>query len=321
MTSAELITEPRSSSINWSRPKQTVANGHISAIDAGNRVKVFVGGTGTAEVILDVVGFFQPGAAQGTVFVPISPTRVLNTNESKNPLQPGVPLTLDLPAATNGRVPDAAQAVSFNLTVTGTQRTGFVAAAPGGAPVPAGVSTINWPEPSTTTANASIVRLTTGEMQLQADARGGSTQAIVDVTGYFVAAGGSSPGALFYPITPTRAYDSRQPGSGGALAGSTITGLHGTPRTTSVNLGGAIPASATAVAYNLTITGTTRSGFAANAPTPVQAGTSSLNWPSEKSVVANGSIVGLDGSGNLTTWVGGRGQAEYLIDLVGYFGP
>ena len=321
VTSAELITEPRSSSINWSRAKQTVANGHITAIDAANRVKVFVGGNGTAEVVLDVVGFFQPGANQGTVFVPISPTRVLNTNETNSPLQPGAARTVDLPASSQGRVPASAQAVSFNLTVTGTQRSGFVTAAPGGAAVPTGVSTINWPEPSTTTANASVVRLADGKLQLQADARGGSTQAILDVTGYFVAAGGPTPGALFYPITPTRAYDSRQPGGGGALAGSVATGLHGVPRTTSVNLGGAIPLSATAVAYNLTVTGTTASGFAANAPTPSVAGTSSLNWPAEKSIAANGSIVGLDPSGNITTWVGGRGQAEYLIDLVGYFGP
>lgn len=321
VTSAELITEPRSSSINWSRPKQTVANGHITSIDAGKSVKVFVGGTGTAEVIVDVVGFFQPGAAQGTVFVPIAPTRVLNTVESNNPLQPGVPRALDLPTATSGQVPITAQAVSFNLTVTGTQRSGFVAAAPGGAPVPTGVSTINWPEPSTTTANASVVRLGGGVMQLQADQRGGSTHAIVDVTGYFVAAGGAQSGALFYPLTPTRAYDSRLPGSGGALSGSVATGLHGTPRTTSVSLGGAIPVGAVAVAYNLTIAGTTQSGFAANAPTAVVAGTSSVNWPAANSVVANGSIVGLDGGGNMTTWVGGRGKAEYLIDLVGYFGP
>lgn len=321
VTSAELITEPRSSSTNWSRPKQTVANGHITSVDAANRVKVFIGGNGSAEVLLDVVGFFQPGAAQGTVFVPITPTRVLNTNETNNPLQPGAPLTVDLPSASKGQVPVAAQAVSFNLTITGTQRSGFVTAAPGGAPVPTGVSTINWPESPTTTANASVVRLADGKMQLQADRQGGSTQAIVDVTGYFVTPGGPTPGALFYPITPTRAYDSRDPGSGGALAGSVATGLHGAPRTTPVNLGGAIPATATAVAYNLTVTGTTRSGFAANAPTPVVAGTSSLNWPSANSVVANGSVVGLDASGNLTTWVGGRGQAEYLIDLVGYFGP
>jgi hypothetical protein len=47
-----------SSSINWSGPGQSIANGLIVGLDASRQVKVFAGGTGSTNFLIDVSGYF-----------------------------------------------------------------------------------------------------------------------------------------------------------------------------------------------------------------------------------------------------------------------
>jgi hypothetical protein len=152
-----------------------------------------------------------------------------------------------------------------------------------------------------------------------------NTQAISSVAvGYDMAPTG------FVPISPVRAYDSRWTASG-STAGLTLGVISGgSSRTVSVadgrdlNTGAitspnAVPAGASAIAYNLTLSNTTGIGFLA--VTPGNASTyaaSSINWSEAGQLLANGLIVGVDGTRAIKVFAGGS-STNFIVDVVGYF--
>lgn len=221
-----------------------------------------------------------------------------------------------------GWVPDKATGIAYNLTITDTVGSGFLAVAPGSAAAAPEVSTINWFAPGTTIANATQTGIANGQVKVFAGG-GGSTQFLLDVVGYFVAPEDVPPGvtgARFVPIDPARAYDSRDPGAGGPLSGGPA-GV-GAPRTTSVAIGNKVPNGATAVAYNLTVTDTSNAGFLTLAPGgSTLPPSSNINWFTSATTVANGSIVGVDDTRDVTSWVGGGpgGSSQYVVDVAGYY--
>ena len=82
---------------------------------------------------------------------------------------------------------------------------------------------------------------------------GATTDFIFDVTGYFVP---DASGATYVPLTPARLLDTR--------VANGLTGTFGanTPRTFQVSGRGGVPANATAVTGNLTVTGQSTAGYA-----------------------------------------------------------
>lgn len=135
--------------------------------------------------------------------------------------------------------------------------------------------------------------------------------------------GGSSTAGAFHAIDPVRVYDSRWPGdtamtTGGQRLVSVADGHNLTTGT--VDAPGAVPPGATAVAYNITVTGTTGSGYLTVAPgSATSVSASSVNWSSSGQTLANGLIVGLDGSRRVRVFSGGGGSTHFLIDVSGYF--
>ena len=139
-------------------------------------------------------------------------------------------------------------------------------------------------------------------------------------------AGRSSAGA-FHAVTPIRVYDSR---AAAPLAGALVKGQQ---RVLSVADGrdlatGAVialdvvPAGATAVAVNLTITATTGSGFLSLAPGSTERlGASSINWWSDGITVANGLVVALDDERHLKVFCEGSPGCgtELVVDVQGYW--
>jgi hypothetical protein len=136
-------------------------------------------------------------------------------------------------------------------------------------------------------------------------------------------AGPATAGAL-HPIDPVRVYDSRVaaplPGALSANQNRVISVADSRNLDTgAVTLANAVPVGATAVAVNLTITGTSGSGFLAI--TPGDASTfaaSTINW-SGAITIANAVIVKLDASRQLKVFCGGAGQADFIIDVQGYW--
>ena len=276
----------------------------------------------------------------GELSVLDEPVRVLDTRTDGGPVDPGSPRTVDVQA------PDGAIAVAYNLTVTGTTGSGYATVYPAGEAMP-GTSVSNWNAANQTVANGYVSGL--GEAgSVTVAVAGTAAQVVFDVVGYYappvapvapeaapaaaapVAAGGAAApveaaaapvasqefgeipaqsGGRFLPMAPARAYDSRT--ADGALAG-------GTSRT--VDLSAQVPVGTQAVAYTLTETGTTGSGYLAvgqpgqGAPT-----TSVINWTGPGQTMANSSVAAVNGARQFEVFAGSSGTTQFVVDVIGYF--
>lgn len=136
--------------------------------------------------------------------------------------------------------------------------------------------------------------------------------------------GSPNSAGAYVPLTPTRVYDSRlpQPDAGRVLqAGTERTFGIGQSRdiTTGAVTGQLLPAGTRGVAVNVTITGTTGSGFLAL--TPGVAGNfsaSAINWSAPSQTIANGLNLTADALLQLKAWVRG-GNTHLIVDVMGYF--
>ena len=131
-------------------------------------------------------------------------------------------------------------------------------------------------------------------------------------------------GLLFHPLTPFRAYDSRWTGAGGPLLANTsrtvsVKDAHNTD-TGAVTTADVVPASARAVGYNLTITGTAGFGFLAITPgDDVTFGASAINWSSTGQDLANGGNVGVNAAREVKVFAGFTGSTQFIVDVNGYY--
>lgn len=116
-------------------------------------------------------------------------------------------------------------------------------------------------------------------------------------------------GSEFQPLpVPVRAFDSRQ--QGGPIPPDT-------PRTIDLQA----PPGAVAVAYNVTVTGTTTTGNAAVGPAGASlTGTSAINWFGPGQTLANGYVAKLGDGADLQVVVRG-GSANVILDVLGYYLP
>jgi uncharacterized Zn-binding protein involved in type VI secretion len=122
----------------------------------------------------------------------------------------------------------------------------------------------------------------------------------------------------FHPMTPpVRLLDTR---SGNGLSGKLVAN---TPRTFQITGRDAIPAGATAVTGNVTVTGATGSWAVYLGPSPMAyPSTSTINF-NAGDVTANGMTVALGTSGSLSaTYMANAGNTTDLVfDVTGYFTP
>ena len=130
--------------------------------------------------------------------------------------------------------------------------------------------------------------------------------------------------ATFVPITPYRAYDSRladvpAPGILARLTSRQVNVLNAIGPTGAVVTPNVIPASARAITYNLTATGTTGDNYLAIAPgTAASTTVSSINFAANQSI-ANAATVSLD-SGTVKVFCGDNvGSSHFIVDVTGYY--
>ncbi|MCE9622703.1 MAG: hypothetical protein K8R99_10190 [Actinomycetia bacterium] len=137
-------------------------------------------------------------------------------------------------------------------------------------------------------------------------------------------AGPGTAGA-FHALTPTRVYDSRAaaptPGllaTGNNRLVSVADGRDNAGNVTTPNL---VPTGATAVAANVTITGTV-GGFGYLAINPggnTVESASTINWSDAGQTLANGVTLTLNTNRQLTVICNGGGSTHFLIDISGYY--
>jgi outer membrane protein assembly factor BamB len=300
---------PTSSTLNFPLG-DTRANGVTVALGNGGGLWVTFVGRGRAAAIFDVTGYFLPDSS-GATFVAVDPARLLDTrsgNGLSGAFTNKAPRSFQV--AGRGGVPLNAVAVTGNLTATEETSRGFMFLGPVPIADPTS-STINFPIGDTRANGVTVALATDGSLSITF-VGGGRTQAIFDVTGYFVPDGS---GATFVALNPARLLDTR---SGNWLSGA-FTSAH--PRSVQVTGRGNVPASAVAITGNVTVVQETSRGFVYVGPLPETNPTSStINFPIGD-IRANGLDVELGAGGVIWLTFIGRGTTQVIFDVTGAFVP
>jgi hypothetical protein len=137
--------------------------------------------------------------------------------------------------------------------------------------------------------------------------------------------GGNGAAGAFYPIDPTRVYDSRapQPSPGAISTGANrlIDVFNGRDLTTgAIDATEIVPAFATAVVINLTVTHTVGSGYlTVNAGGNTVVKSSAINWSASGSTVANMITVPVNKFRQVTVVCSPAGSADFILDVSGYY--
>ena len=265
----------------------------------------------------------------GATYVPVTPNRLVDSRRGTRlglsaTLRAGVSVqftVVNRSVDPHLNIPAHAIAVTGNLTVTGQSAGGFLALTPndpGGKPT---TSTLNFPK-GDDRANAVTISLSSsGTLWVTYVGGAGKTADVVfDVTGYYVA---NSSGSTHVSLTPNRILDSRSGtrlGLGASLGSGTpasLTVVDRSPSNPTLN----VPANATAVTGNLTVTNQHSAGYLALTPTK-PAGTpktSTVNFPTGDDR-ANAVTAPLSGGKLWVTFVGKAGTtADVVFDVTGYF--
>jgi predicted secreted Zn-dependent protease len=181
---------PTSSTLNFP-VNDDRANAVTVALGAGGTLSITYAAPTlgqTAHVIFDVTGYFTPDAS-GAVFVPLTPTRVLDSRDGTGGLSGAFSshVARTFTVIGHASVPSGAIAVTGNLTVTQQTSLGYLFIGPVAMNNPTS-STLNFPL-NDDRANAVTVALSgTGTLSVTyaAPTLGKTAHVIFDVTGYFV---------------------------------------------------------------------------------------------------------------------------------------
>jgi serine protease inhibitor ecotin len=288
------MNNPTSSTLNFPTNDDR-ANGVTVALGAGGTLSVtYTAPTSgpTAHVIFDVTGYFTPNTS-GATYVPLAPTRILDTRNGTG----GLGILNSHVAQTfgvigHGGVPTNATAITGNLTVTLQSSPGYLYIGPVATNNPSS-STLNFPV-GDDRANGVTVALGAGgtlSVTYAAPTSGPTAHVIFDVTGYFTP---NTSGATYHALAPARILDTR---NGTGLSGAFSSHV---ARSFQVTGNGGVPAGATAVTGNLTVTGQSGRGYLYIGPVAMNNPTSStLNFPVGDDR-ANGVTVALGTGGTLS---------------------
>jgi len=246
--------------------------------------------------------------AQGSVFTPVGPLRILDTRDGGGPVGPNSVYTLHV-AGAGLSVPAGATEVVFTLTATDATNDSFVTAYADGTARPA-ASSLDFAAGQNTANLVSAPIGSDGSVDIWNHA--GSVDLIADLAGYYSA--GSS--GTFQPVGPTRVLDTRSgigtpgqtiaPIGQGATLGLQVDGVAGVPST-----------GVTAVVLDLVATNSTDSSFLTAYPDgSALPDASNLNFSPNQNVADLAVVPVTDGKVDITNHVG---SVDVIADLYGYY--
>ncbi len=286
------------------------ANAAIVPAGTASAVNIYV--TNTANVVLDIDGFFTAPSDSTLAFYPLPPCRLVDTRTQNGDLGgPYLPAgqERDFPLLQGDcGIPGDAQAYSLNFTAIphNGEALYYLTVWPTGSSMPV-VSTLNNPT-ATVVANAAMVAAgTEGQIAVFPS---NDTDLVVDVDGYFAPAG---LGALsLYPVTPCRALDTRTIGSGQPFSGAL------NPPLNVLASGCAVPTSAQAYVFNATVVPSGSLSYLTLWPDGQgQPVVSTLN-ALDGSIMSNMAVVP-SSNGKIDAYA--AGLTQLVLDISSYFAP
>ena len=285
-------------------------------------------GVGTFHVTFHTVGSQTLGAGDGTItainltvavrvdgtntYHSITPIRLLDTrshNGASGKLRAGVPVTIQI--ATRGGIPTDATAITGNVTVVNQTSAGSVYVGPDPVARPA-TWTVTFSKGEVTPVGITMGLSSTGALSATYMPSSGTTDLVLDITGYFTPA---LDGNTYHQVAPARILDTR---IGNGLSGKLKAN---TPRTFTVGGRGGVPANATAVTGNLTVTGASSGWAVYLGPTAVAKPTASTINFTKGQTLSNSLTVALGPSGTLSaTFISsGKATTNLVFDVTGYY--
>jgi len=177
------------SNLNWAKAGVTIPNSVVVKVGDGGKVTLLQSGPGTAQVIVDVAGYFLGGTpTEDGMFVALPPARLMDTRQTALvPIAGGTDLWKSF-AGLNGFYFVRASAAVVNVTVTQTMAGGYLTVFPTAPPYgpPPTASNLNWSAPGTTVPNLVIVRLGGNGTLTFHNGSPGGTHIIADFAGYYI---------------------------------------------------------------------------------------------------------------------------------------
>lgn len=321
---------PTTSNVNYGKG-QTVPNMAIVPVGGDGYVDLYNAGANGASVdlVADISGYFTQSQASG--YASVTPYRLVDTRNgtgvAKGHVASGGSISVPVAAALPAGV--SATAVAVNITATDGTGAGVLTAYPDGETKPS-TSNVNYAG-NQNIANSAVIPVgADGRIDIANALAGGSGSAdiVVDVAGYYSAAGQSA----YLSVSPFRYLDTRsstwkdgplEPGA-----------AHYFALPMGLDSNNADQTSITGFVVNATVTQTAGSGYLAVAPDPntylaYQNGTavqptpptaSTLNW-TKGQTVPNLAQVSTGSTGIVDFWnLGGpAGSTALVIDVFGYY--
>ena len=219
----------------------------------------------------------------------------------------------------NGGVPaNGVAAVVLNVTAVHPGASGYLTVFPQGAAQPT-ASNVNYVAGAVVPNRVIVPVSSSGEIEVYSLA---TTDVVIDVSGWFSAAGGSAGEAFNPESNPVRICDTRS-GNPSALSGSaaqcnshTLSG--NATMTLHVDGLAGVPNGATAVVLNVTAVHPTQATFLTVFPSGTPPTVSDLN-PRPGAVEPNLVVATLSSGGTVTVY-NKAGSVDVVVDVLGYYG-
>lgn len=304
---------PTASNINVTGAGLTAPNSVIVPVGDDGKVSLYAHGGG--HLVADVFGYFEATASSDAGrLIGVSPARVFDTRPGetapgpKGKLGPGGQIEIKVTGA-NDVPATGVSAVVMNVTAAEATNRGFITVFPGDVTRP-NTSNINLAGPGATRPNTVIVPVSpTGTVKFYTQ---NGAHLLADISGYFTDdTADDTDDGLFARLNPARLLDTRDPDPAplppGGETSFAVTGRLG------------IPATANAVALNLTGTDSLGRGFVTGWPSDEQRRlTSNLNIPGPDETIANLAVLPLTmPSGRISLYT--QRGANLIADTSGYF--
>jgi len=322
-------TPPTASNINYVAG-HTIAN--LVEVGVGTSGQVSLYSTQSTNVVVDVEGYVSSTALDGIgagLYIPLSsPARICDTRAG-NPshlVAPDTQCEGDTFSATGGTIPvqvggdnlipSTATAAVLNVTVANPQTAGYLTVFPKGTNQPT-ASNVNFASGQVTPNRVIVPLSASGKISIYSST---AADVIVDVSGYFSAAGGT--GSEFSAeAAPVRICDTR-PGNPSGLSapnnkclGLTI-GPGATLPVKVATLAG-VPANAKAVVVNLTAVTPTTTTYLTVFPGPTKPTASDLNLTTGVTG-ANLVVATLNANGKISIF-NNAGSTNVIVDVEGWY--